>query len=231
MGGARSLPSAGVSFTGFPPAALDFYERLEADNTKSFWQANRSTYDDDVKAPMEAFTEAVHERFRPLRVFRPNRDIRFSKDKTPYKTMCGAVGEREGGATYYLHLGAAGLFAASGYYMMERDQLERFRTGVDGPHGGELEKILAALDRAKGGYELGGDSLTTAPRGWARDHPRIELLRRKGLIVHKQLGTGSWLHTAEARRRVEQVWKAADPLNDWLDAHVGPSDQPPDEMR
>lgn len=216
-----------MAFSGFPAEATEFYERLEADNTKAFWEAKRATYDDCVRGPMEALCESVDARFQPLRLFRPYRDVRFSKDKTPYKTACGAVGEREGGAVYYVHVSATGLFAASGYYVMARDQLERYRAAVDGAAGVELEAIV----RAVRGYEVGGDALKTAPRGFPRDHPRIDLLRRKGLIVHKDLGAGAWLRTAEARRRVERVWAAADPVNDWLDANVGPSRLPPDEVR
>ncbi len=217
-----------MGFSGFPPAGVEFFARLEGDNTKSFWEANKATYAESVRGPMEALCEAVDERFRPLRLFRPYRDTRFSKDKTPYKTACGAVGEREGGAVYYVHLSSAGLFAASGYYRMAPDQLERFRAAVDGPAGAELERRLAEV-RA-GGYESGGEALKTAPRGWPRDHPRIELLRRKGVTVHKELSAGRWLATPKAKDRVEAVWAAADPVNDWLDAHVGPSQLPPEDL-
>jgi len=218
-----------VEFKGIPPGAFEFFERLEADNTKSFWEANKSTYADAVRGPMEALADEVDPAFGPLRLFRPYRDVRFSKDKTPYKTACGAVGEDEGGCVYYVQVSAAGLGVATGMYHMATDQLARFRDAVGGDHGAELEPILASLRKA--GYDVGADSLKTAPRGWPRDHPRIELLRLKGLTAWKQHAGARWLHTSAAKKRIEQVWLEAAPMNKWLSTHVGPSELPPDDLR
>jgi uncharacterized protein (DUF2461 family) len=86
--------------------------------------------------------------------------------------------------------------------------------------------ILAALAK-KGFRPFAHDALKTAPRGYPKDHPRVDLLRRKGLALSKQLGAGAWLHTAKARQRVEDAWLACDPVNEWLAANVGPSELPP----
>ncbi|MGZ5371976.1 DUF2461 family protein, partial [Aeromicrobium sp.] len=72
-----------VDFTGFPEAALDFYDDLEVDNTKAFWEAHKSTYANAVAAPMKALTAALEDEFGAAKVFRPYRDVRFAKDKTP----------------------------------------------------------------------------------------------------------------------------------------------------
>lgn len=220
-----------MAFTGFPAAAVDFYARLEADNSKEFWAANKTVYDTQVKGPMEALIAELDERFRPMHIFRPHRDVRFSKDKTPYKTQIGAVGEGEGGAMHYVALGSDGLMVASGYYMMSNDQLARFRAAIDAEAtGAELISIMAALSKSKHPVvNGGGDPLKSAPRGYAKDHPRIELLRWKGIIVSHQLGIPKWLSTKGARARIEALWDAAEPLNAWLDAHVGPSLEAPDE--
>ena len=118
---------------------------------------------------------------------------------------------------------------ASGYWHMAADQLARFReAAADDATGGEVVAITDALVRA--GYSIGAiDALKTAPRGYPKDHPRIELLRRKGLTAGKQWPVQRWLHTAKAQDRVEEAWAGCDPLNAWLDAHVGPSELPPDE--
>ena len=119
-----------VTFRGFPADAISFFEGLVADNSREYWTANKDTYERAVKGPMTALIEEVDERYRPLRIFRANRDVRFSADKSPYKTNIAAVGERAGGATYYVHFSADGLYAGSGYYHMANDQLDRYRRAV-----------------------------------------------------------------------------------------------------
>ncbi|HEX5095111.1 MAG TPA: DUF2461 family protein, partial [Acidimicrobiia bacterium] len=131
------------SFRGWPADALAFYAGLEADNSRTYWQAHKATYDDSVKAPFLALSEVVAKEFGPLRLFRPHRDTRFSKDKTPYKTAQGAVTEGRGGTMYYVALSAEGLYAGSGYYMFGPDQLERWRAAVADPRSGPaLERAL-----------------------------------------------------------------------------------------
>ncbi len=221
-----------MSFTGFPAEALDLYARLEADNTRTFWLANKSLYDRCVKVPMEALITEVDERFRPLRMFRPNRDVRFAKDKSPYKTHAGASGEREGGAIYYVQLSATGLLTASGYYMMEKDQLAKFRAAIDNDRSGREFLKLVELYKKTKGLRLnsgGGEPLKLAPKGYPKDHPRIEYLRWKGATVFCEHGAPAWLSTAKALQKVEASWAAIDPLNDWLDKYVGPTELiPPD---
>jgi uncharacterized protein (TIGR02453 family) len=219
-----------VPFRGFPPEALTFYAGLQADNSKAYWEANRETYLSAVKGPMEALVEEVDERFRPLKLFRPHRDVRFSKDKSPYKTGCGAYGEAESGAGYYVHLDAEGLLVGSGMYQMASDQLERFRAAVDDDATGtEVLALLAPLEK-KGFRPFAFDALKTAPRGYPKDHPRVELLRLKGLALSRPFGAPAWIHTAKARQKVEEAWAACDPVNDWLARNVGPSELPPPDV-
>ena len=213
------------AFRGFPPEALDFWAGLEADNSKSYWTAQRDLYEAAVREPMEAFLEACAD-LGPFRIFRPYRDVRFSKDKTPYKTHIGAVTESEGGGLYYVQLSATGLFAASGYHGMAPDQIERYRAAVAGDAGEVLQAAVAALEKAR--YEIGGEALKTVPRGYPKDHSRAKLLRHKGVTVGKTFPPARWLHTKAALERVRKVWADAEPLHAWLDRHVGPSTLPPD---
>jgi uncharacterized protein (TIGR02453 family) len=217
-----------VSFTGFPPAAFEFYDGLEADNSRAFWQANKATFEDAVKAPMLALCEELAD-VGPFHVFRPYNDLRFAKNRPPYKTQQGAYCESEGGAGHYFHLGADGMTVAVGYYSMAKDQLERFRAAVDDEASGEeIERVVAAL--AKKGYSIGAmEELKSAPRGYAKDHPRVELLRRKGLTAGRHFPPSSWMHTKKAVAKIRETWSGAAPMCAWLDAHVGPSTIPPED--
>jgi uncharacterized protein (TIGR02453 family) len=216
----------GMAFTGFPVEAIEFYEQLDADNTKSFWLENKHRFLEHVKTPMLELTEALDD-FGPFHVFRPNNDLRFSKNKPPYKTSQGAFGESEGGAGHYVQFSAQGVMAGAGYYAMARDQLTRFRDAVVADAtGAEIASLVA--DAQRSGYEVGAiDELKTAPRGYDREHPRIDLIRRKGLMLSKNFGAPKWIHTKQVERRVRECWTGAGDVCAWLDAHVGPSTEPP----
>ena len=216
-----------MTFRGIPPAAITFYERLEADNSRAFWNANRDTFKAAVRGPCEELCKALAE-YGPFHLFRPHNDLRFSKTKPPYKTHQGCYSESEGGAGFYFHVSATGLMCGTGYYAMAKDQLERFRSAVDAPATGtEIEAITNGL--ARRGYTIGAiDELKTAPRGYATDHPRVALLRRKGLMASKDFGLASWLPTKQTATKVRAAWRGAADLNRWLDAHVGPSTLEPE---
>ncbi len=218
-----------MAFTGFPPEAFDFYRRLSADNSRAFWLANKATYDQAVRAPMLALLDEFPE-MGTFHVFRPNRDVRFAKDKTPYKDHIAAYVESQGGAGHYIHLGAEGMFAGCGYYDMAADQLERFRAAIDADAtGSDLQARCTAAE--KRGLRLGAMSaLKTAPRGFAKDHQRIELLRRKGLVASQDWPLAPWMHTKKVVAKVRAAWAAAGDLDEWLDMHVGPSTLPPDDL-
>jgi uncharacterized protein (TIGR02453 family) len=208
-----------MAFRGWPAEAVEFFEGLEADNSKTYWQAHKADYEKLVKAPMEALLRELTSSYGEGKIFRPYRDVRFSADKTPYKTNIAATVSNGG----YISLSSEGLGVGSGYYMPAPDQLERYRAAVaDDMSGPQLVKIVDKLRKA--GHEVNGhEALKTAPKGYPKDHPRIELLRQKGLIVWRQWPVGAWLGTAQAKKRVTDVFTAAKPMNTWLDTHVGPS--------
>ena len=219
-----------LPFRGWPPEAVEFFEQLETDNSKAFWTANRETYDAAVRGPMDALGVEVEGEFGPLHVFRPYRDVRFSKDKTPYKTAIGAVTEGEGGEVFYVQLSAEGIMAASGYHQMARDQLDRYYRAVDDDRSGpDLVERIEAAEKAR--LDIGGAALKTAPRGYPRDHPRIRLLRHKGVTAGRSWPPAKWMSTHAALDRVTGVWREVAPINEWLAAHVGPSTEPPPEAR
>jgi uncharacterized protein (TIGR02453 family) len=210
-------------FTGFGEGAVEFYDGLLADNSKAYWTDHRAVYERDVLAPMQALLATLEPEFGSGKIFRPYRDVRFSKDKSPYKTACGAsVGP------FYVQVSAEGLLAAAGGYQWAPDQLTRYRTAVDDERRGadlaaRLDRI-ATTDVHGAPLTIAGDRLATRPRGVAPDHPRLDLLRFRSLYVHRGWTPDDTLHEPEAVQRVTAAWRAARPLTDWLDDHVGPAD-------
>ncbi|WP_148573670.1 DUF2461 domain-containing protein [Nocardioides caldifontis] len=204
-----------MAFAGFPVAALDFYDDLELDNTRSFWSAHKHVYDEAVRGPMVALTDALADEFGPAKVFRPYRDVRFSKDKTPYKDHQGAFVAAGPATGWYVEVGAPGVRVGAGFYHAEADRLAAFRAAV--AHdltGPELERILRGLERR--GWTRGGEQLKTSPRGWPADHPRIELLRHKSLAMSRSYGFDEIVHKPELLDEVRRDWRAARPLVEWV---------------
>ena len=213
-----------AAFSGFPPSALAFYAGLEADNSREHWLAHRPTYEQDVREPMLALLDALEDEFGEAKLFRPNRDVRFSADKSPYKTHQGALVGVGTSLGYYVQISADGLRAGGGFRTTSPTQTARFRAAVDAPATGiELERMVTALrDRT---FEMVGDAVKTAPRGYAVDHPRIEMLRHKELMVLRDFGAPPWLHTRRALTEVRDTWRAVRPLAEWLEANVDASER------
>lgn len=214
-----------MTFTGIPADALVFYSELEANNSKPFWEDNKERFKAVVREPATELAAELSE-FGEFHLFRPHNDLRFAKNKPPYKTHQGAYTESEGGAGFYFHISAEGLMCASGYYSMAKDQLQRFRAAVDDTDTGE--ELVETLKSLKRGYQVSAISeLKTAPRGYPKDHPRIEILRRKGLMASQELGAPKWLHTKRCATRIREIWNGVAEVNAWLDTHVGPSELEP----
>lgn len=191
--------AAPTRFEGFADADARFFRALAKHQDRDWFAAHRDEYDRGWLAPMKALLAEVHERIDPLfprhplaapKVFRIYRDVRFSKDKNPYKTHIGGFLPIEGSgsgpsatAPLYLHIGATETFVAAGHYMMDGPQLARFRAAIlDDRSGGQIATILAGLTRK--GFSIGShETLQKVPRGFDPAHPRAELLKRKGLMV------------------------------------------------
>ena len=204
------------TFNGWPEDFQRFFIGLELDNSKRYFEANRDLYQRAVRGPMEALVASFEEEFGPAKVFRINRDIRFSADKSPYKTNIAAtVGM--GGRGGYISLDARGLMVASGRYEMDSPTLQRYREAVH-RDGATLAAIVAKLEAD--GFQIGGEELKRAPQGYPGDHPHSRLLRHKRLYAWKSFGLQPWLGTAAARDRVREAWSQAEPLNRWLHANL-----------
>jgi uncharacterized protein (TIGR02453 family) len=209
-----------MTFHGWTDAILDFFEGLEADNSKSYWQAHKKIYDEQVRGPMQDLVAELADEFGQAKIFRPNRDIRFSSDKSPYKTQVGATLAGRG----YVQVSAGGLAVASGTYAFASDQLARYRRAAALDLTGEALARIVHDGQEAGLTITAASSLLTAPRGFPKEHPRIELLRMKGLVTWKQWPVEPWLATASAKDKVVEVLRASIPLVQWLQAHVGASE-------
>jgi uncharacterized protein (TIGR02453 family) len=206
------------AFTGFPDAALDFYDDLEVDNTRSFWEKHKPVYTESVRQPMTAMCEALAPEFGDAKVFRPYRDVRFAKDKTPYKTHQGAFVAAGPSTGWYVEISARGLRVGAGFYEASGERLGRIRDAMaDDKLGPKLQRVLRKLE--KDGFEISGDRLKTSPRGYAADHPRIDLLRHKQLFAGKSFGFDG-LDSPKVAGRVGAEWRTLRPLVEWIAANA-----------
>lgn len=204
-----------MTFAGIPVAALDFYDDLELDNSKQFWDANRQAYLDRVRTPLQDLVDRLAPEFGEAKLFRPYRDVRFAHDKTPYKTHQGAYVHRRESTGLYVQIDAAGVMVGGGWYHADPDRLAALRAHVDAD-GTRLRSVLGRLE--KSGWSLGGDQLKTAPRGWPSDHPFIDLLRHKSLHVSRRYDNDPVVSTPAFADRVADDWRSLNPLLDWADA-------------
>jgi uncharacterized protein (TIGR02453 family) len=216
----RSNLDAMPEFTGFPVAALDFYDDLEMDNTKSFWAAHKDVYETAVRAPMTALVASLEAEFGAAKVFRPYRDVRFAKDKTPYKTHQGAFVASGPSTGWYVEVAAPGVRVGVGFYEASSPRLSAIRSAIaDEIRGAELERIVAALTGS--GWTLGGDTLKTSPRGYDASHPRIALLRHRSMTLGRSYGFDPVIHGRGLVERVRADWNEARPFVEWVAMAAG----------
>jgi uncharacterized protein (TIGR02453 family) len=228
---ARATPSR---FEGFADRNGRFFGALARNQRREWFEMHRDEYDKGWLVPMKALLAEVRERIEPLfrheplaqpKVFRIHRDVRFSKDKSPYKTHIGGYVAIDGAgqgpsapAALYVHVGAREVFVAAGQYMMDGEQLARFREAViDERRGRELAAMLRGLTRA--GFAVGShDVLQRVPRGVDPAHPRADLLKRKGLIVSFPAPPSELLVSRGFVDWLVTHTKRAVPLVEWLAA-------------
>lgn len=216
-----------MSFEGFPDEGLVFYEGLEADNSKTYWTSNKGAYEAHVRAPLQELLGEIAPEFGIPKVFRPYRDVRFSHDKTPYKTHQGAVIHPEGRAgAWYVQISADGLRVSGGCWRLESDQVARYRRAVaDDVQGRRLQ---AEVDRlAAADWVIEGDRLVRVPTGYSPDAPRLGLLKHKALHATRTWEPAEWLHSRTALEEVRTAWRDLTALNAWLDDNVGPTAKEP----
>jgi uncharacterized protein (TIGR02453 family) len=222
-----------TAFEGFADAQAKFFKALAKKNERAWFLAHKAEFEEGWNAPMKALLtelrESIDESYERCdldepKVFRIFRDVRFAKDKSPYKTHVGGyipLARRGKKATdlpmaLYFHVGADETFAAAGHYMMEKESLERFRAAVaDDARGKEVVKIIAAL--GKKGFVAGAhETSKRVPKGYEPDHPRAELLKYKGLFVRFPPVPKDLLTSRKLVKWLAAGCKTSAPLVDWL---------------
>jgi uncharacterized protein (TIGR02453 family) len=219
-----------ATFRGFGPGLYEFFEGLSAHNDRAWFAEHKAQYECEVRVPLEELFDDLEPEFGPARIFRIHRDVRFSRDKTPYKTSQAGLIDQGAGATHYLQVGADGVMIGVGAPHFDRDQLSRYRRAVGSDEGEELADVLAGLRRRR--YDvgtLGTDGITPTgelkrvPTGFPSDHPRADLLRYKSLIAAVSFDRPAWLGSSTAVAEVAKRWRLMQPLADWLERAVGPA--------
>jgi uncharacterized protein (TIGR02453 family) len=211
-----------AEFSGFPSQALDFYDDLEADNSRTFWEKHKGTYEYSVKRPMVALCAALGEEFGEAKIFRPFRDVRFAKDKTPYKTAQGAFIEVGPATGWYVEVSARGIRTGAGFYDASGPRIALIREAIDDDgRGNDLAQLIKKLEA--NGWVIGGHVLKTAPRGYDLSHPRINLLRHKSLTIGHDYGFEPIIHTPELLEAVRDDWRTLRPFVEWVTEAEGPA--------
>jgi uncharacterized protein (TIGR02453 family) len=213
-------------FDGFPRDGIGFLKRLKRNNTRAWFEKHKDDYEQTVKLPMQSLIVALRphfEKFAPefetnprKSLFRIYRDVRFSKDKTPYKTHVAAHfvmgGKPKGveGSGYYLHIEPGEVFLGGGIYMPDSDQLKRIRKAIAG-RSDQFLAILGEKNFKKTFGTLRGDKLQRVPQGYEPDHPMGEWLKQKQFFV--------WVEWPESKclkerfvNNVADVFESATPL-------------------
>ena len=217
-----------MAFEGFSEETVAWFDGLRMDNSRAYFTAQREVYERAVRQPLlDLLTELSDEFGGEVKLFRQNRDVRFSADKSPYKTNAYGLllGRPDSAAALYLAVSADGLQTATGYYEMAKDQLARFRsilTTGENPLavGAVLQAIMDDLQGA--GYTIDSAATKGMPRGIPKDAPNADLARFRSLTVQGELEPERMTDRA-ALEWVAALWRSAAPLNAWLDRHVGPS--------
>ena len=210
-------------FAGIPPEAFSFYRTLATNNTREWWGAHKSEYDRNVREPMQDLLAELQAEFGNGHMFRPHRDTRFAKDKTPIKEHQGAVVEIEDAMGYYIQISATGLSVGGGWYAASGQQMQRYRNMVESPVVAEFERMLATLSRK---FVMNGDPVKTRPRGVSPDHPKLELMRNRRVTAMREYSADDWLKTPKTLTAGRSDWRALRPLVEFLADQVGPAEEP-----
>jgi len=221
-----------ATFTGFPKETFAFLRGLTRNNSKTWFDAHRSEYDTYLMEPARAFVVAMGERFTTFApsvvvdprvngsIRRINRDVRFSKDKRPYKTwfdMQFWEGEdkRCGHASFFLRMDADKLFLGAGMYEFPKGQLAAYRHAVVDPvMGSALTKVVKKVEKV--GFPIGGKHYKRVPRDFDPDHERAELLKHSGLFAIKEMKLPTETSSAKLVTSCTGQYKKVLPLFDWL---------------
>lgn len=215
-------------YTSFPKDALAFLTELKANNRKDWFASNKPRYEAAIKLPAQAFTEAVCFRMKAMtdrdwhaKIFRIYRDVRFSKDKTPYNAHLHILFREEGRSTgLFFGLRPNELVLGAGVFKFDDVQLPTYRAAVASPKGAELADLIAGYQSA--GLRLNDPPLKRVPKGFPTDHPRADLLKRKGLALWQDRTDPEIMLTSAGLQTCFDSWDQIDALRTWMNTNIPP---------
>jgi uncharacterized protein (TIGR02453 family) len=203
-------------FAGFPQEATQFFRDLARNNNRDWFQAHKELYEQACREPLKMLVTELDPMGTP-HISRINRDMRFVRDAAPYRTHLST-----GVLKTYINLSAEGLYVGTGLYRPEPPVLQKFRSAIAANESGrELARIVSAI--RKKGYVVGThESVNSVPRGFAADHPRIDLLRMKDIFAGRMIEPGPTLASRKAIAAVKRVMGDVEPLASWISRNVDP---------
>ena len=226
-------------FEGFPPSALQFFADLKKNNNREWFDAHRDTFDNDVIESAKAFILSLGGLLQSLHpaigfdtrtngsgsLFRIYRDVRFSQDKSPFKTYLGMkfwLGKnpkKTENPGFYVGLGSEGAGVYAGMWEFPKPVLEQYRKTLDNPdRGAALNSILVRLEKA--GYEVGEPHYKRVPRGFDPDHPNAELLKRNGVMAAMPKTPASVVTSPDFLPTAFDHCRTMWPMVEWIHDHV-----------
>jgi len=227
-----------AAFSAFPKATLDFLKGIAANDSREWFEANRELYETGYVGAARDMVEALGPKLKKISagvryepkvngsIGRINRDIRFSKDKRPYKDHLDIWfwhGEKKGWDRpgFYLRITPTVVFLGSGMHMLEGGMLDAFRRAVVNDKSGKaLMKAVEKIEAA-GSYEIGGATRKTVPRGFEAEHPRGRFLLHEGLHAGLELAAGDAVKAGFVERAAGH-FAATWPVGKWLLDEITP---------
>lgn len=215
-------------FIAFPEDTLTFLAELKANNSKDWFAANKPRYEDVIKAPAQAFADAICFRMKAMtdhdwrsKIFRIYRDVRFSKDKKPYNAHLHIMFREEGKpAGLFFGLRPDELILGLGVFKFDDAQLPAYRAAVASPKGESLGELL---EHHQGkGLRLNDPPLKRVPKGFDADHPRAELLKRKGLALWQDRDDPKIMTAPNGINACFDSWDNLEGLRSWVNTNTPP---------
>lgn len=217
-----------MHFRGINKNVFQFLQGLELDNSKTYWNEHQATWQGVVRPTMQALIEELEPFFGKIRMYRPNRDVRFSHDKTPYKTWVGITtqGTGLGGIGLFFAIEPRGIRFSAGAGAFASDQVKEYRRALDNPvAGNEFERITNTIRTL--GYDVSSGrapQLKRMPRGYDSSHPRAKFLKWRGVVARERIQLTDWIYTAALVDKVIETWSHGLPLVEWIQTNVGPTE-------
>ena len=201
-------------FTGFPPEAFKFFAQLARNNNRDWFQAHKDVYERACREPMKALMAAIDPPFGAGWMSRINNDMRFNRDRSPYKTRIEASVKG-----HYVSVGAQGMYVGTGIYKPEPPALRQLREAMAADASGRKLQAIVTTLRRKGYTVSTHEASTSPPRGYPADHPRIELLKMKDIHAGRMVEPSA-LSTPKVLAQVKKVMTDLKPFSSWLKTYV-----------